>query len=61
MVGIYKYECGLKFTGIVAQDEEQAWAYLDKTHGEDCDKHYTYPVNRNCFRLCPIYVVHGDE
>lgn len=30
MVGIYKYACGLVFTGIIANTEEEAWAYLDK-------------------------------
>lgn len=34
MVGIYKYENGLKFTGIIAKTEEEAWQYLDKIHGK---------------------------
>lgn len=33
MVAIYKYEMGLKFTGKIAKSEEEAWKYLDKTHG----------------------------
>lgn len=34
MVGIYKYANGLVFTGIVANSEKEAWAYLDKKVSE---------------------------
>jgi len=33
MVGIYKYENGLRFTGKIAKDEETAWRYLDEKYG----------------------------
>lgn len=33
MVGIYKYACGLQFTGIVAETEEDAKAYLRNKYG----------------------------
>lgn len=34
MVGIYKYKNGLVFTGIIANSEQEAWAYLDKKINE---------------------------
>ena len=34
MVGLYKYANGLVFTGIVANSEQEAWAYLDKKVSE---------------------------
>lgn len=46
MFGIYKYECGLQFTGLVAATEEEAWAYLDKTYGKEIYGH-RYGVSRN--------------
>lgn len=33
MVGIYKYACGLQFTGIVAETEEDAKKYLGNKYG----------------------------
>ena len=33
MVGIYKYECGLKFTGIIASDKEKAEKFLSEKYG----------------------------
>jgi hypothetical protein len=45
MVGIYKYENGLKFTGIIAKTEEEAWQYLDKIHGK-----VVYGVKYGCNR-----------
>ncbi len=33
MVGIYKYSCGLQFTGIVANTKEEAEAYLGNKYG----------------------------
>ena len=33
MVGIYKYENGLVFTGIIAQSKERAESYLSVKYG----------------------------
>lgn len=33
MVGIYKYECGLKFTGIIAPNKEKAEKFLSEKYG----------------------------
>jgi hypothetical protein len=33
MVGIYKYENGLVFTGVIASTKEEAETYLAKEHG----------------------------
>ena len=33
MVGIYKYECGLKFTGMIAPDKEKAEKFLAEKTG----------------------------
>lgn len=33
MVGIYRAICGYPFTGLVAENEERAWAYLDDKYG----------------------------
>ena len=33
MVGIYKYECGRKFTGIIANSYEEAEKYLGNKYG----------------------------
>ena len=42
MVGIYKYENGLKFTGKVAASREEAVAYLEQKHGKYCDTFVGY-------------------
>lgn len=64
MVGIYKYENGLKFTGIVAETEKKAWAYLDKKVGKEnkfrIGKEWFYPkANRNAFEVKPITLIKG--
>ena len=33
MVGIYKYECGLKFTGMIASNKEKAEKFLAEKNG----------------------------
>lgn len=33
MVGIYKYEDGLKFTGMIASDKETAEKFLSEKYG----------------------------
>ena len=62
MVGIYKYENGLKFTGIVAESEERAWEYLDAW----TNKHYPYfektygvkvTANRNAYKIKEVTLV----
>lgn len=35
MVGIFKYENGLKFTGMIAENEETAKSFLAKKHGKE--------------------------
>ena len=39
MVGIYKYECGLKFTGIIAPDKETAEKFLSEKYGYYSEKY----------------------
>lgn len=58
MFGIYKYECGLQFTGIVAKTEEEAWAYLDKKYGREINGVW-YGYNRECgaYEVRPLMVV----
>lgn len=62
MVAIFKYQNGLQFTGIVAETEEKAWAYLDKKIGEEnkvkIDKHWYYPkANRKAFEIRPVTLI----
>ena len=38
MVGIYKYENGLQFTGVVAETKEKALEYLTEQYGVMEDK-----------------------
>ena len=35
MVGIFKYENGLQFTGMVAENEEIAKSFLARKHGKE--------------------------
>lgn len=62
MVGIYKYQNGLKFTGIVAETEEKAWAYLDKKVGEknkmQIAGQWYYPkANRKAFEVKTVTLI----
>lgn len=43
MVAIYKNICGRPFTGMVAETEKEAWAYLDEKYG-----HRYNGVNLGC-------------
>ena len=56
MVGIYKYENGLRFTGIVANTEKEAWAYLDKTYGKEIFGQKA-KCNRQAFELIELQMV----
>ena len=50
MVAIFKMENGPKFTGLIAENEEKAWEYLDKTYGEEIYGVW-YGVNRRAFEI----------
>lgn len=54
MYGIYVYENGLKFTGVVARTEAEAWEYITKTYG--CDVGGIRLVNREAFEVKPLKV-----
>ena len=51
MVGIYKYENGLVFTGIIAQSKERAESYLSVKYGS-IEQVFTGEWDDND---CPIY------
>lgn len=62
MVGIWKNENGLHFTGIVAETEEKAWAYLDGIVGEKgkflCPDGWYYPkASRTVFEIKRVTVI----
>ena len=60
MFGIYKYECGLKFIGVVANTEAEAWAYLDKKCGREIGgKWYGYDRSCGAYEVKKVEVV-GD-
>lgn len=56
MVAIYRYECGLKFTGKIAEDEKSAWEYLDKTYGKECEGIWI-GCNREAFKIKEVEIV----
>lgn len=72
MYGIYKYEGGLQFTGVVAHSVEEAEAYLGNKHGKMME-HFTgkwdendYPIyemrftpyyNKEAFEIKPLEVI----
>lgn len=51
MVGIYKHENGLVFTGVIASSKEKAEAYLAKKYGS---VEYVFNGQRD-ENSCPIY------
>lgn len=53
MVGIFKYASGLRFTGWVADSEEEAWHFLDEKYGKWIDGVH-YGCNRRAFSIEPI-------
>lgn len=58
MFGIYKYECGLKFIGVVANTEAEAWAYLDKKCGREIGgKWYGYDRSCGAYEVRKVEVV----
>lgn len=48
MFGIYTFENGLKFTGIIAETEEKAWNYLKEKYNT---------VNKEAFKIKKVEVV----
>ena len=63
MVAIFKYSMGLQFTGLIAKNEEEAWAFLEKY--EDGDMNRPRPagrsINKNAYSIEPVYMIQGDE
>lgn len=62
MVGIYKYENGLKFTGIIAENEEKAWEYLDKEINKRFPKFEEVwgiktKANRDCYEIKEVTLI----
>lgn len=63
MFGIYQYQNGLQFTGIIAKTEEEAWAYLDKKIGKESkmklsNGEWYYPrANRKAFEIKKIKLI----
>lgn len=58
MFGIYKYECGLRFIGVVANTEAEAWAYLDKKCGREIGgKWYGYDRSCGAYEVKKVEVV----
>lgn len=47
MVGIYKYENGLKFTGLIASDKEKAEKYLSERYGYYAERYVGRDENGN--------------
>lgn len=58
MIGIFAYENGLRFTGIVVSTEEEAWAYLDRVYGKTI-LGQKIGCNRQAFELKRLQVVEG--
>lgn len=56
MVAIFKYENGLKFTGLVAESEEKAWEFLDEKYGREIYG-VKYGCNHEAFCLKKVEVV----
>ena len=56
MVAIFKYECGLRFTGWVAESEEKAWQFLDKKYGKEIGG-WWYGCNHEAFCIKEAEIV----
>ena len=56
MIAIFKYENGLKFTGLVAESEEKAWEFLDEKYGREVYG-IKYGCNHEAFCLKKVEVV----
>ena len=54
MYGIYKNEIGLVFTGIIAESEESAWAYVDTMYGKMKDEDGKPYCNHDAFAVLPL-------
>lgn len=57
MVGVYKDEANMPFTGIVAESEAAAWEYLDKTYGRYIQGYGWAKCSRKKFIIRPIICV----
>ena len=71
MVGIYKYECGLKFTGIIASDKEKAEKFLSEKYGyyseryvgrdengeAKFEKYFQPHYNKNAFEILELTTI----
>ena len=57
MVAIFKYANGLQFTGLVAENENQAWEYLDKTYGTELYAEGQFRCNHNAFCLKKVELI----
>lgn len=56
MFGIYKYENGLQFTGIIVKTEKEAWDYLDKTYGREIYGVWC-KANREAFKVKKVTII----
>lgn len=56
MVAIYKYENGLRFIGKIANNEKEAWDWLDKTYGKEFSGVW-YGASRNTFKIEEVEIV----
>ena len=62
MVGIYRYENGLKFTGIIAETEEKAWTYLDEEANKRIPKFEEVwgikaKANKDCYEIKEVTLI----
>ena len=71
MFGIYKYEMGLKFTGIIATSKEKAEEYLGNKYGAwmdfytGCDKcgnliyekRFVPSYNKDAFKIIKLKII----
>ena len=58
MFGIYKFSFGLQFTGLVAETEEAAWAYIEKTYSKEIDG-ILFHANKDAFVVKKLELVEG--
>lgn len=50
---VYKYECGLKFLGLIFETEEDAWDYLNETK-KIIRNGVEWAINREAYEIVPI-------
>lgn len=56
MVAIYKYENGLRFIGKIANNEKEAWDWLDKTYGKELNGVWCR-ASRSAFKIEEVEIV----